>query len=184
MGPFQILAQINPITFLLKLPDGMKIHPASFLQLFHENLSSGRILPPCPPLEKQGKNLWLKKIFITRSSGTNDSIWFNGKYMGQQKNLWNLRKIFMPLYYQEKSTRGFLTNLALKHPGDILEGGEYCQDQDLNPAVSCWATWDAGLSCTLFGQHRTPCSYHKFPIYLMPLHFLFAILLCSLHFAP
>jgi hypothetical protein len=51
MGPFRIVAQLNPVAYKLDLPYQMKIHPVfhvSLLELFFANTFRGRTQPPPP----------------------------------------------------------------------------------------------------------------------------------------
>lgn len=67
LGPFQILAQVNAVTFRLKLPDSMRIHPvfhASLLKPFHENSFPGRVLPPPPPVVVEGEEEFIVEGII------------------------------------------------------------------------------------------------------------------------
>jgi hypothetical protein len=54
LGPFPIIKQINQVSFRLKLPSAMKIHPVfhvSLLEPYYKNTIQGRVLPPPPPIE-------------------------------------------------------------------------------------------------------------------------------------
>lgn len=67
LGPFQILAQVNAVTFRLKLPDSMRIHPVfhvSLLKPFHENSFPGRVLPPPPPVVVEGEEEFIVEGII------------------------------------------------------------------------------------------------------------------------
>ena len=54
IGPFEIKARINEVTYKLSLPERMKIHDefhVSLLEPCNENDIEGRIVPPPPPIE-------------------------------------------------------------------------------------------------------------------------------------
>ena len=70
IGPYQILAQINNVTFKLKLPDSLKIHPVfhcSLLKPFVENTFPDRFLQPPPPVRVHGEEEFVvEKILDSR----------------------------------------------------------------------------------------------------------------------
>ena len=54
MGPFKIIAQINPINYCLELPPTMHLHPilhVSLLEPYRESQIPSRIPPSPPPIE-------------------------------------------------------------------------------------------------------------------------------------
>src|SRR6202041_2080887 len=55
LGPFEIIAQVGPASFTLRLPEHMKaVHPVfhvSQLELSTPNMIMNRIQPPPPPVE-------------------------------------------------------------------------------------------------------------------------------------
>ena len=58
LGPFEVLQQINPVSYRLRLPSSMQIHPVfhvSLLENYIESHIQGRNLPPPPPIEVQGE---------------------------------------------------------------------------------------------------------------------------------
>ena len=53
LGPYEIIEQVNPVSFRLRLPPTLKIHNvfhAKFLEPYHESTIPGRIIPPPPPV--------------------------------------------------------------------------------------------------------------------------------------
>ena len=53
LGPFKISEVVNLVTYRLKLPKKMRIHPVfhvSLLEPYHKNTMEGRIPPPPPPI--------------------------------------------------------------------------------------------------------------------------------------
>jgi hypothetical protein len=54
LGPFKILAQVNPVSYRLELPPTMHIHPVfhvSLLELYKKSQIPSQIPPPPPPSE-------------------------------------------------------------------------------------------------------------------------------------
>ena len=70
MGPFQVTAQINEVTFRLDLPDSIRVHPVfhcSLLKPYVENTFTGRHSPPPPPVRVQGEEEFVvEKILDSR----------------------------------------------------------------------------------------------------------------------
>ena len=61
LGPFEILQQINPVAYKLKLPENYEIHPvfhASLLEKYFPSNIPGRHSEPPPPVEVEGEEAW------------------------------------------------------------------------------------------------------------------------------
>jgi hypothetical protein len=70
LGPFQIIEQVNPVTFKLQLPSTMKIHPVFHRSLLEKATNSDiqdRTLSESPPLEAES-SVEYKAALIARSS--------------------------------------------------------------------------------------------------------------------
>jgi hypothetical protein len=54
LGPFKIMAQVNPVSYCLELPPTMHIHPifhVFLLEPYKKSKIPSRIPPPPPPIE-------------------------------------------------------------------------------------------------------------------------------------
>ena len=61
LGPFKIIAQVNPVAFRLELPAHYHIHPVfhvSLLEKYHPSTIPGRLPDPPPPVEVQSQQEW------------------------------------------------------------------------------------------------------------------------------
>ena len=72
IGPYEISEVISPVTYKLKLPDNLKIHPVfhiSLLKKYHENTEEfpGRVVKPPPPIiVKDQEEFEVEKILDQR----------------------------------------------------------------------------------------------------------------------
>ena len=71
LGPFEVLEQVNPVSYRLKLPLSMtRLHDVFHISLLtpvRENLFEGRIIPPPPPIVVEGiEELEVQEVLDSR----------------------------------------------------------------------------------------------------------------------
>jgi hypothetical protein len=91
-GPYEIIEQPGPVTFKLKLPRGMRVHPvfhASKFVPYHEDEIGDRQPPKPAPIEVEGHNEWeVEKILNSKVERGRIKYFVKWKGFDESDNSW------------------------------------------------------------------------------------------------